>query len=84
MPEGGNLYVGSLHHGYEAGAEAGHRLLIRFHSPEDVLVAPDDVPDAGPPLEVVLARALVTRMNGAFAIDTSGDQDNLVLIELPA
>ncbi len=84
MPEGGDLYVGSLHHGSEAGGEAGHRLLIRFHSPEDVLVAPEGAPDAGPPLEVVLARALVTRMNGAFAIDTSGSQDNLVLIELPA
>ena len=84
MPEGGDLYVGSLYHGPEAGGEAGHRLLIRFHSPEDVLVAPDEVPDAGPPLEVVLARALVTRMNGAFAVDTSGSQDNLVLIELPA
>jgi hypothetical protein len=76
--------VGSLHHGPEAGGDAGHRLLIRFHSPEDVLIAPDDVPDAGPPLEVVLARALILRMNGAFAIDASGSQDNLILIELPA
>jgi signal transduction histidine kinase len=84
MPEGGDLYVGSLHHGAEPPRPASHRLLIRFHSPEDVLVAPPDVPDASPPLEIVLARSLVARMGGAFAIDTSGSQDNLILIELPA
>lgn len=83
-PDGGDLYVGSLYHGPEPGRGPGHRLLIRFHSPEDVLVGPDEAPDAGPPLEVVLARALVTRMDGAFAIDASGSQDNVILIELPA
>ena len=84
MPDGGDLYVGSLHHAAEAPHPASHRLLIRFHSPEDVLVAPHDAPDISPPLEILLARSLVTRMGGAFAIDTSGSQDNLILIELPA
>jgi signal transduction histidine kinase len=79
-PEGGDLYVGSLHRPAEGDVPEGHRLLIRFHSPEDVL----DSPDSEPPLEVVLARALIERMDGAFAIDASGSQDNVVLIELPA
>jgi hypothetical protein len=59
-------------------------LLIRFHSPEEVLAPPDDVPGASVPLEVVFARSLVERMGGTFAVDASGDQDNVVLIDLPA
>ncbi|MBW2414602.1 MAG: hypothetical protein JRG76_08850 [Deltaproteobacteria bacterium] len=80
-PEGGDLYVGSLHH---AEPPSGHRLLIRFHSPEDALVGPEDAPEVSPPLEVVIARTLFSRMGGAFVIDASGGQDNLILIELPA
>jgi hypothetical protein len=36
------------------------------------------------PLEVVLAKSLIARMGGAFAVDASGAQDNLILLELPA
>jgi hypothetical protein len=59
-------------------------LLIRFHSPEDVLVAPAGVPGPPMPLEVVLARILVERAGGRFAVDASGAQDNVMLIDLPA
>ncbi len=84
VPSGGDLYVGSFHREGQGDAPSGHRLLIRFHSPEDVLVSPADLPGPGAPVEVVLARELIERMGGAFAIDTSGSQDNVVLIELLA
>jgi hypothetical protein len=84
IPRGGDLYVGSLHHPPEPGLPARHRLLIRFHSPEEVLLGPDDGPEPAPPVEVVLARDLVERVGGSFAVDASGAQDNVVLIELPA
>lgn len=85
MPSGSDLYVASLHRPQrEGGAPAQHRLLVRFHSPEDVLVRPTDMPGPAVPIEVVLARALVERMGGHFAVDASGQQDNVILIELPA
>ena len=84
MPDGGDLYVGSLHHAAEAPPPASHRLLIRVHSPEEVLVGPEDGPGPTQPLEVVLARALIERVGGVFAVDASGAQDNQILIELGA
>jgi signal transduction histidine kinase len=84
VPEGGDLYVGSSYQPVEGSAPAGHRLLLRFHSPEDVLVSPEDSPGPGTPIEVVLARELIDRMGGASAVDASGSQDNVILIELPA
>ena len=84
IPRGGDLYVGSLHRPGREGEPAGHRLLLRFHSPEEVLVGPSDLPGSGAPVEIVLARELVERMGGVFAVDASGSQDNVILIELPA
>ena len=82
VPAGGDLYVGSLHRQGDDERPAAVRLLIRFHSPEEVLVGPADLPGASAPIEVVLARDLIQRMGGAFAIDASGSQDNVILIEL--
>ncbi len=83
LPNSGELYVGSLHHA-ESGERTGHhRVLIRFQSPEEVLIAPEDGPGPSQPLEVVLARALIEGVGGSFAVDVSGAQDNLVLISLP-
>jgi hypothetical protein len=84
VPDGGDLYLGSFYREAQGERPAGHRLLIRFHSPEDVLVSPDDLPGNGTPIEVVLGRELIDRMGGASALDASGSQDNLILIELPA
>ncbi|MEE9280047.1 MAG: hypothetical protein V3V67_07715 [Myxococcota bacterium] len=85
LPSGGELYVGSLYHP-AGGADrpAHHRVLIRFHSPEEVLIGPEDGPGPTQPLEVVLARTLIEGMGGRFAVDVSGVQDNVILIELPA
>ena len=82
VPSGGALYIGSLHRA-AADGRPRHRVLIRFHSPEDVLVTPEGVPGPPVPLEVVLARSLISRMGGLFAVDASGAQDNVILIELP-
>jgi len=84
VPAGGDLYIGSHHHPADDELPARHRLLIRFHSPEDVLVAPDENQGPRIPLDVLMARALVLRMNGTFAIDSSGEQDNVILVELPS
>ena len=83
VPTGGDLYIGSRHHPAEAQLPPRHRLLIRFHSPEEVLVAPDDSQGPRIPLDVLMARALIVRMHGTFAIDSSGAQDNVIIIELP-
>ena len=78
IPPGGDLQVGNFQQG------ARHRVLIRFHSPEEVLVPPPGLPGASLPLEVLLARAAIERMGGRFSADASGANDNLILLELPA
>lgn len=82
VPEGGDLYIGTHCLSDPQGTGARHRLLIRFHSPEDVLIAPDDSQGPRMPAEVIMARTLIRRMHGRFAVDSSGAQDNLILIEL--
>jgi nitrogen-specific signal transduction histidine kinase len=82
VPTGGDLYLGSFLHPPRDGRPARHRLLLRFHSPEEVLIAPDDAPGPPAPLEVIFARTLVERMGGLFAVDASGLQENVVVIEL--
>lgn len=84
LPQGGELYVGSVCHPASTARPPHHRILLRFHSPEEVLIAPEDGPGPSQPLEVVLARALIQGQGGSFAVDVSGTQDNVILIELPA
>lgn len=83
VPEGGDLYVASRRRVSQGAEPASHRLMIRFHSPEEVLGGPEDVPGTATHLEIVLAQRLIERMSGEFAADTSGSQDNVILIQLP-
>ena len=82
VPQGGDLYLGSAWRPKGEGSAAGHRILLRFHSPEEVLTGPSGEPD-GEFLEVVIARDLFERSGGSFAIDASGAQDNVILVQLP-
>jgi hypothetical protein len=82
VPIGGDVYLGSAWHAKRDERPAGHRIMLRFHSPEDVLAAPLDDPEAAF-VEVVMARDLFERAGGTFAIDASGPQDNVILVELP-
>ncbi len=82
VPRGGDVYLGSAWNRKRDERPAGHRILLRFHSPEDVLAGPLDDPDAAF-VEVVMARDLFARAGGTFAVDASGPQDNVILVELP-
>ena len=82
VPDGGDLYLGSAWRPKEEGRKPGHRILLRFHSPEDVLTGSAEDADSDL-LEVVIARELFARAGGSFAIDASGAQDNVILVELP-
>jgi signal transduction histidine kinase len=84
VPSGGDLYVGSRHLAATEDQGARHRILIRFHSPEDVLVPPDEAAAGGIALEVLIARSLVEKMGGTLGVDVSGPHDNLVLVEIPS
>ncbi len=82
VPRGGDVYLGSAWNRKRDERPAGHRILLRFHSPEDVLAGPLDDPDTAF-VEVVMARDMVARAGGTFAVDASGPQDNVILVELP-
>jgi len=82
VPRGGDVYLGSAWARKRDEGASGHRVLLRFHSPEDVLASPTgDSEDAF--IEVVMARQIVARAGGTFAVDASGPQDNVILVELP-
>ncbi len=83
VPKGGDLYLGSAWRPKSELRDAGHRILMRFHSPEDVLTGPTGGDADGDLLEVVIAREVFARAGGSFAIDASGPQDNVILVELP-
>lgn len=83
VPPAGDLYVGHRFLEATEGQPARHRILIRFHSPEEVLMPPKEAGAGGVPVEVTLARALLARVGGRLSVDASGPHDNLVLIELP-
>ncbi|MFI5316155.1 MAG: hypothetical protein ACHQ6T_10660 [Myxococcota bacterium] len=82
VPRGGDVYLGSAWNRKRDERAGGHRILLRFHSPEDVLASASDDADASF-VEVVIARDLFGRAGGSFAIDASGPQDNVILVELP-
>jgi DNA-binding NtrC family response regulator len=82
VPRGGDVYLGSAWSRKREEGASGHRVLLRFHSPEDVLANPTDESDAAF-VEVVMAREIVQRAGGSFAVDASGPQDNVILVELP-
>ena len=82
VPQGGDVYLGSAWNRKRDARPGGHRVLLRFHSPEDVLAGPLDDPDTAF-VEVVMARELFARAGGSFAVDASGPQDNVILVELP-
>jgi len=82
VPHDGDLYLGSAWRPKCEEREAGHRILLRFHSPEDVLTGTTGEAESDL-LEVVIARELFARAGGSFAIDASGAQDNVILVELP-
>ncbi|HXX49229.1 MAG TPA: hypothetical protein VEN47_13445, partial [Myxococcota bacterium] len=82
VPRGGDVYLGSAWNRKREGRPAGHRILLRFHSPEDVLASPLDEAESAF-VEVVIARDLFARAGGTFAVDASGPQDNVILVELP-
>jgi signal transduction histidine kinase len=84
VPKGGDLYVGSRFVLESEDQAARHRILIRFHCPEEVLAPPDEAAAGGTPLEVLLARSLIERVGGSLSVDVSGPHDNLVLIEIPS
>ena len=82
VPRGGDVYLGSAWTRKRDEGASGHRVLLRFHSPEDVLASPADDSEAAF-IEVVMARQIIARAGGTFAIDASGPQDNVILVELP-
>lgn len=82
VPRAGDLYVGHRFLAKSDDQPARHRVLLRFHSPEEVLAPPTEAGSGGVPVEVTLARVLVETMGGRLSVDVSGPHDNLVLIEL--
>jgi len=82
VPRGGDVYLGSAWNKKREERAGGHRILLRFHSPEDVLAGPADDAESSF-VEVAMARELFGRAGASFAVDASGPQDNVILVELP-
>jgi len=86
VPERGNIYFASKHHGSGLRGRASVRVLVRFHGPErDGPTV--RIPDASPAenaLEFAIADAIVRAHGGVLAIDSGEGDETVIVLDLPA
>ncbi len=90
MPEGDDLRVASLGITSPNGQIERLRTIVRFADPQGVMAEfptaeVDDTTDRSLPgsLEIALAKAMVARQAGSLRIDTPGEGDTVLTIDLP-
>jgi DNA-binding NtrC family response regulator len=86
VPEGGDLYLASKHHGAGLRGKPSVRVLIRYHSPTQIARQGgiEGTSLAERALEIVLADALVDAMGGQLTVDASGADETVLVLDLPA
>jgi DNA-binding NtrC family response regulator len=86
VPEGGDLYLASKHHGAGLRGKPSVRVLIRYHSPTQIARQGgiEGTSLAETALEIVLADALVRAMGGQLTLDASGADETVLVLDLSA
>ncbi len=98
VPERGDVYLASKFNSNGSEQEPGGaptvRFLVRYHSPSigrplsDILVDDgfrvDGITPAETTLELLIAEAIVDAQGGSMTLDTSGGQETVIVVDLPA
>jgi DNA-binding NtrC family response regulator len=83
VPERGDVYIASRHHGTALAGGASMRVLLRFHTPGAHPGAPG-VSLAETSLDLMIAEIIVRAQGGDFAVAATDGEETLIVADLPA
>jgi DNA-binding NtrC family response regulator len=83
VPERGDVYIASRHHGSALAGGASMRVLLRFHTPGANPGAPG-VSLAETSLDLMIAEIIVRTQGGDFAVAATDGEETLIVADLPA
>lgn len=84
VPERGDVYVASRHHGPARGGEASLRILVRYHGGGHAATAVPGISTADAALDFAVAEAIIRSQDGALTLDTTDASETVLVIDLPA
>lgn len=85
VPERGDVYLASRHHDGGPGAGPSVRILLRFdHGRRDRAPVVEGTTEVEASLEFIVAEAVVRAQGGSLTLDTTENQEAVVVIDLPA
>ncbi|MGH0036150.1 MAG: histidine kinase dimerization/phospho-acceptor domain-containing protein [Myxococcota bacterium] len=85
VPERGDVYLASRHHESGAGGRPTVRVLLRFdQGRRDRAPTVEGTTEAEASLEFIVAEAVVRAQGGSLTLDTTENQEAVVVIDLPA
>jgi signal transduction histidine kinase len=94
VPERGDVYLASKHHGSGLHGEPTVRVLLRYHNPdqprseivdhEGAGIRPGGISVEETALEFVIAEAIIRAQGGALTVDNTDAQETVIVVDLPA
>jgi signal transduction histidine kinase len=81
VPERGDVYIASRHHGSGPKGRPSMRVLLRFHSPGASApgISPTDTS-----LDLLIAEIVIRSQGGDFAVAATDGEETLIVVDLPA
>jgi signal transduction histidine kinase len=85
VPERGDVYIASRHHGSALSGNASMRVLLRFHTPgANPSANAPGVSLAETSLDLMIAEIIVRAQGGDFAVAATDGEETLIVADLPA
>jgi signal transduction histidine kinase len=83
VPERGDVYIASRHHGSGPKGRPSMRVLLRFHTPGAAASGPGVSP-ADTSLDLLIAEIIIRAQGGDFAVAATDGEETLIVVDLPA
>jgi DNA-binding NtrC family response regulator len=83
VPERGDVYIASRHHGSGPKGRPSMRVLLRFHTPGSSANGPGVSP-ADTSLDLLIAEIVIRSQGGDFAVAATDGEETLIVVDLPA
>jgi hypothetical protein len=84
VPERGDVYIASRHHGSGPKGRPSMRVLLRFHSPGAGASGGPGVSPADTSLDLLIAEIVIRSQGGDFAVAATDGEETLIVVDLPA
>jgi DNA-binding NtrC family response regulator len=83
VPERGDVYIASRHHGSGPKGRPSMRVLLRFHTP-GASASGRGVSLAENSLDLMIAEIIIRAQGGDFAVAATDGEETLIVVDLPA